>query len=133
MSATRPDPGYEPEPELIIIDEPDLDRPMSRFELHAVFREAVRWELSRGRLSKWRRKRLVQYAAALRISAVEAGQLIQEAVQAEYEADRAAEPDAPQLRLVSADPPGWPTWAKLATALAVVLAVKLTLVLLMGS
>ena len=66
-------------------------RPMSRFELHHLFREMVRFELHNGELSTWRRRRLVRYAAALEISAVDAGELIQEAVRA-HESVQGLEP-----------------------------------------
>ncbi len=131
MSAVNPDLG--PDPVRRLADGAERGRPLSRFETHTIFREAVRWELSRGYLSSWRRRRLVKYAAALRISAVDAGRLIQEAREAqqgELQADEAAE--TPQLRLVNAGTAGWPIWAKLTAALAVVVIIKLTLSLAIG-
>lgn len=130
MSAVNPDLG--PDPVRRLADGSQRDRPLSRFELHAIFRETVRWELSRGRLSSWRRRRLVKYAAALRISAVDAGRLIQEAGQAQQEEQLAGEPAAPHLRLVDAPDNRWPVWAKLATALGLVVVIKLTLAWIMG-
>jgi hypothetical protein len=103
-------------------------RPMSRFELHAIFREVVLWELACGNLSARRRRRLVQYAAALHISAAEAGQLIQEARQA-FDAELATQASqAPRLRLVTSgqqERSGWPTWAKLSAAVAVIATARL--------
>jgi hypothetical protein len=100
---------------------------MPRYELHKIFREMVRWELRNGRLSSWRRRKLVRYAASLRLSAVEAGELIQEVVQAE-EHDVQEEAD---LTEPASWPPatqdGWPQWAKLALALASVVIVELLL------
>jgi hypothetical protein len=123
MSAINPDFG--PDPVHRLADGSTRARPMSRFELHAIFREVVLWELANGNLSARRRRRLVQYAAALRISAAEAGQLIQEARQA-LDAELAAQAgqtDTPRLRLVTSDQQeqsGWPTWAKLSAAVAVI-------------
>ena len=130
MSAVNPDFG--PDPVRRLADDSKRDRPLSRFELHAIFRETVRWELSRGRLSSWRRRRLVKYAAALRISAVDAGRLIQEAGQAHQEERLAGESAAPHLRLIEAPDKRWPVWAKLAAALGIVVVVKLTLVWIIG-
>jgi hypothetical protein len=130
MSVVNPDLG--PDPVRRLADGSQRDRPLSRFELHAIFRETVRWELSRGRLSSWRRRRLVKYAAALRISAVEAGRLIQEARQAQREEQLADESAAPHLRLVDAQDNRWPVWAKLAAALGILVFIKLTFVWIVG-
>ena len=130
MSAINPDLG--PDPVRRLADGSQRDRPLSRFELHAIFRETVRWELSRGRLSSWRRRRLVKYAAALRISAVEAGRLIQEARQAQREEQLADESAAPHLHLVDAQDNHWPVWAKLAAALGILVVIKLTFVWIVG-
>jgi len=43
-----------------------------------IFREMIRMEIRCGRLSPWRRRRIVQYAAQLNLSAVQAGRLIEE-------------------------------------------------------
>ncbi len=79
---------------------------------HEMFKEAVCWELANGRLSTWRRKRLVQYAAAFNISATDAGRLIQAATQlhGEPESPRATGAD---LRITQSTDDRWPTWAKL--------------------
>ena len=127
MSAINPDLG--PDPVHRLADGSTRARPMSRFELHAIFREVVLWELACGNLSARRRRRLVQYAAALRISAAEAGQLIQEARQA-FDAELVAQTgqaDTPHLRLVTSgrqERSGWPTWAKLSAAVAAIAAAR---------
>ena len=102
-------------------------RRMSRYELHSTFREMVCWELSNGRLSAWRRRKLVRYAASLRLSAVEAGELIQEAIRAQeppnvqVDAWCDAEPSA------SSSDFEWPAWAKLSIVLAAVILVNVIL------
>ncbi len=56
------------------------ERPIYRPTMHIddIFRELIRAEIRHGRLSAWRRRRIVQYAAQLKLSAVEAGRLIEE-------------------------------------------------------
>ncbi len=130
MSAINPDLG--PDPVRRLTDGSTRRRPVSRPELHAIFREAARWELTRNGLSGWRRRRLVQYAAALRISAVDAGRLIQEAADA-ADAERLGR--VPQSAPPQPHPDAagrWPSWGKLALGLALVLAVKLILDWLLG-
>jgi len=114
----RPDPAHMP---------PARRRPVSRYELHRIFRETVRWELRNGRLSAWRRRRLVQFAAGLDISAVDAGRLIQEAVRAHEDSLPAPEPRWNLSSDKSSWSRFWPRWGKLVTAAAVVLVLKLTL------
>ena len=125
MSTINPDLG--PDPVRRLADGGQREHPMSRFELHGVFREAARWELSKGGLSGWRRRRLVKYAAALRISAVDAGRLIQEAAEAARSESSYRESDEPTPRVVAVEGHRWPSWPKLAIGLGIVAAVKLTL------
>lgn len=47
-------------------------------DIHDIFRAMIAAELRAGRLTPARRKRIVQYAAQLRLSAVDAGRLIDE-------------------------------------------------------
>lgn len=56
------------------------ERPVYQPTMHLddIFRELIRAEIRNGRLSAWRRRRIVQYAAQLKLSAVEAGRLIEE-------------------------------------------------------
>ncbi len=130
MTFINPDLG--PDPLNQLSPRPTRTRPMSRYERHKIFRAMTTWELSNGRLSTWRRRQLVRYAASLQISAVEAGRLMQEAVRAQ--ADLTPEDEAPDLRPCPDDSTrrGWPIWAKLGTALAVVLLVKFTVSTLLG-
>ena len=41
-----------------------------------MFRQLILGEIRNGRLSRWRRRRIVQYAAAMGLSATEAGDLL---------------------------------------------------------
>lgn len=57
-----------------------------------IFRQLIKTELRNGRLTPSRRRRIVRYAAKLRMSAVEAGQLIarcrEEALQSDHPTER---------------------------------------------
>jgi len=128
MTVINPDLG--PDPVNRLADGTKRSRPMSRYQIHKIFREMVRGELADGRLSTRRRRKLVRYAASLRISAVEAGELIQEVVRAEGGLDTGINEPAPHLRLVPAPKRTWPTWAKLTAALAAVLLAKLVVLAL---
>lgn len=128
MSVINPDLG--PDPVHGLADGSRRDRPLSRYELHNIYREMVRWELSNGRLSAWRRRKLVQYAASMRLSAVEAGELIQEAIRASLQ--EAADDERDQLSLGrtqvdQVDEASWPRWAKLSLALVAVVLVQAAL------
>lgn len=59
---------------------PPSDRPAFQpiIALDDVFVEMIRAEIRNGRLSAWRRRRIVQFAAQLNLSAVEAGRLIEQ-------------------------------------------------------
>jgi hypothetical protein len=61
-------------------DRGDDDRPpyQPTIAIDDIFRELIRSEIRNGRLSTWRRRRIVQYAAQLNLSAVEAGRMIEE-------------------------------------------------------
>lgn len=76
----------------------------TRSKRRDVFREMVIGELRCGPLTRMRRRRLVQYAARLDLSAVEAGRLIREAQRAVQ--DEADDPAArPSLRLAERHDP----------------------------
>jgi len=123
-------PNLGPDPVRALADGAERGRPLSRYEIHNIYREMVRWELSNGRLSAWRRRRLVQYAAGLGLRAVEAGELIQEVVRSEGRSDFRDDdaPAAPPPRAAVAR--GWPVWAKLALTLVAVVVVEVALTML---
>ncbi len=86
----------------------------SRGECHEIFKEMVRAELRNGPLAPRRRKRLIQYAAALQLRPLEASRII-------TSISRAVGHESPQMDLPfalkfpndhQAAPKHWPTWLK---------------------
>jgi hypothetical protein len=91
---------------------------MRRIDTKEIFREMIAQEVRCGRLSPSRRRRIVRYAAQLRLSAVETGRLIAEC------RDEALQSDDPDevhhaLRLVESPPASMPITVKIAVALTV--------------
>ena len=72
-------------------------------DLDTIFRQLIEDEIRSGRLTKARRKRIVGYAAQLRISAVHAGQLIESCRQKVLESNDATQ-QSHALRLVPSQP-----------------------------
>jgi hypothetical protein len=88
-------------------------------QCHDIFREMVRGEARNGRLSATRRKRLIQYAAALQLTPVQAGRIVTEVCR---EFDHPSEFEPPVLYRVveaAAAPKRWPIWLKITLALLV--------------
>ncbi|MHC4235072.1 MAG: hypothetical protein ACYSUQ_08135 [Planctomycetota bacterium] len=129
MSVANPDLG--PDPLNRLADGAARRRPMSRYEIHNTFRELVRWELNNGRLSAWRRRKLVRYAGSLRISAVDAGELIQEVIRAQPGIEETHDEEPVRLRLAPAAKPTWPTWAKFAAVVTAVVLIQFILIVLL--
>ncbi len=75
---------------------------MNAWERQQIFREMVTQQLRNGPLSRYRRKRVVQFAAHLGINAVLAGRLVQQA-QRDHHAARTAR--QPELRCVASAAP----------------------------
>lgn len=97
-------------------------------QLNDIFREMIRTELRNGRLSAWRRRRIVQYAAQLNLSAVEAGRLI---VQCRDEALSGVDPLTVVPALHLGDEPA--TWRSLIwNVAAIVVGLAMILVAVMG-
>jgi hypothetical protein len=91
---------------------------MRRIDTKEIFREMIAQEVRSGRLSPSRRRRIVRYAAQLRLSAVETGRLITEC------RDEALESEDPEaiyhaLRLVEPPPKTMPITVKVAVVLTV--------------
>ena len=89
-----------------------------RIDTKEIFRELIAQEVRSGRLTPSRRRRIVRYAAQLRLSAVETGRLIAEC------RDEALESEDPEeiyhaLRLVEPPPQTMPLTVKVAVALTV--------------
>jgi hypothetical protein len=92
-----------------------------------IFRQLVEDELRNGRLTRARRKRIIQYATQLRMSAVQAGQLVEACRQKALESKDPAE-RRHALRLVEPRPERVPLIFKI--ALLIGLAILLDLLLL---
>jgi hypothetical protein len=93
-----------------------------------IFRQLIKDELRNGRLTRTRRHRIVRYAAKLRMSAVEAGQLIarcrDEALQSIDPVERLH-----ALRLAEPEPSSIPIALKISTVIALAIVVD---VLILG-
>ena len=125
----NPDRG--PDPVRHLADGCQRNHPMPAAQARRVFREMALWELHNGALTARRRRRLVKYAAALHLSAVDAGRLIQEAkaaFESQYPQPSTLD-DKPDLRFVGdlSEPPAWLVWVRLAVLLVVVGAAELIL------
>ncbi|GJM26821.1 MAG: hypothetical protein DHS20C16_32360 [Phycisphaerae bacterium] len=95
-------------------------RHFSRSESHEIFKEMVRAELRNGPLAPRRRKRLIQYAAALQLRPLEASRIITSISRA---SGHDTEPtDFLKLLVPQQDQDSpkrhWPTWVKIALPLA---------------
>ena len=82
-----------------------------------IFRQLIKDELRNGRLTPARRRRIIRYAAKLRMSAVEAGQLITRCREQALESRDPAE-RFHALRLVEAKPSKIPIPLKIAIVVA---------------
>lgn len=92
------------------------DTPDNKF----IFREMIVHEIKNGRLSPWRRRRIVRYAAKMGLSAVEAGRLLCECrKQAMAELDASKETSTLQLRIPDTDDHSTATRVAIAVALAI--------------
>ncbi len=93
----------------------------SREEGREIFREMVRGETRNGPLTERRRRRLIQYAAALDLRPLEASRIVTEVCQEQTLPDS----PPPLYRLVetAADVRRWPTWLTIALTLLAAFAV----------
>lgn len=91
---------------------------LPRAERHRLFREMVVGEMARGTMTRRRWRRLVQYAAMLDISAIDAGELIADARDAVARAG--ARPFAHHpARHNSPSREPWPFWVTLSVTCAI--------------
>lgn len=99
----------------------------ARLDTQSIFREMVAQELRAGRLSRAGRRRVVQYAAQLGLSAVQAGKLIGECRDAALRSDNPHERrHALRLARETAPPKRMPI--KAALAIAGIMIVELLLI-----
>lgn len=96
-----------------------------------VFREMIVHEIKNGRLSSWRRKRIVRYAAKMGLSAVEAGKLLAECrdqAMSELQAGR----KTPQLRVRAPETDDNTTANRVVLAIMFAILVNAALMLIVG-
>ena len=86
-------------------------------DIEDVFRKLIEDELRNGRLTRARRKRIIRYAAQLRMSAVQTGQLIEACRRKVVESSEPSEPYRP-LRLVEPRPVKVPLVFKISLVIA---------------
>lgn len=94
---------------------------LSAEEGRTIFREMVRGETRNGPLNARRRKRLIQYAAALELTAVEAGRIVTQVCQEEA-LRRGETPIEFPPAASDAAARGWPAWLTLVLVVAGLLA-----------
>jgi hypothetical protein len=90
---------------------------LSRHEGHNIFREMVRGEARNGPLTATRRKRLIQYAAALRLSPMQASRIVTEVCRECAQPTELAPPVIYRLVETAATPHRWPVWLKITLTL----------------
>ena len=89
-----------------------------RTERHRIFREMVVGEMRRGIMTRRRWRRLVQYAAMLDISAIEAGELIADARETVARAEVSPFAHHPARHHSTSREP-WPFWVTLSVTCAI--------------
>ena len=103
---------------------PELPPFTPSIDTRDVFRALIEDELRGGRLTRARRKRIVQYATQLHMSAVEAGELIEacrlSSLRSEHPVERRC-----ALRLVRRDAPRIPTAWKVSLVIAAAIVIDL--------
>ncbi len=122
-----PERAYTQREPVTVIQPPDNDdRPafVPRIEKRDVYYEMIASELRNGRLTRARRKRIIQYAAHLGLNAVEAGRLITQCGELALQSDDPVERDH-ALKLVEPEPERVPIAFKIAIVVALALVVDL--------
>ena len=92
----------------------------SHEQAREVFREMVRAEARGNMISKLRRKRVIQYAAALNLTSAEAGKIVTEVYLERgvpFGGDGAESPALYRLVEASATPERWPAWLQITAAM----------------
>jgi hypothetical protein len=91
---------------------------LSREEGRQIFREMVRTEARNGRLSDTRRKRLIQYAAALSLTPLDASRIVTDVCRELALADPLTPPLLYRMVETAAAPHRWPVWVQALIAVA---------------
>jgi hypothetical protein len=91
----------------------------SRRDRHTLFREIVIGEMERGPITRHEWRRLVQYAAMLDLTALEAGELIGQAREAAGTRGVRAYLQPLAHRADATKPEAWSTWSKVAVGCAI--------------
>ena len=100
-------------------------------DMQDLFRQLIADELRAGRLTPWRRRRIVRYAAQLGLNAVQAGRLVEECRQAALDSTDALERRR-ALRLAPAERRTHPVVLRLALIVCTVVLVDLLRRVLLG-
>jgi len=87
---------------------------LSREEGRIIFREMVRAEARNGHFTALRRKRLIQYAAALQLTPLDASRIVTEVCKEQSVPDPVEPPALYRFVESAARPEGWPAWAQVA-------------------
>ena len=88
-----------------------------------IFREMVRAETRNGPLNPIRRRRLIQYAAALKLTPLEASQIIAEVCRENERLRGQQTPAIYRMVETAATPRRWPVWLKIGLPLAAAFAI----------
>jgi hypothetical protein len=93
---------------------------LTQEEGRTIFREMVRGETRNGPLNQRRRKRLIQYAAALELTAVEAGRIVTQVCQEEAQrrGETLVQARSPLHLAASSTANRWPAWLTLVLVVA---------------
>ena len=96
---------------------------LTREEGREIFREMVRAETRNGPLNPLRRRRLIQYAAALKLTPLEAGKIITEVCRENERLRGQQTPVIYRMVEAAAAPRRWPVWLKIGLPLAAAFAI----------
>jgi|GEM_PF-3334066 len=116
----RADTRYAPVTNTQPSDHDDRPAFVPRIEMRDVYYELIASELRNGRLTRARRKRIIQYAAHLGLNAVEAGRMITACREMVLQSDDPVERDF-ALKLVEPEPERVPIAFKIAIVVALAL------------
>jgi len=105
---------------------------LSRQEGREIFREMVRAETRNGPLSPTRRKRLIQYAAALQLTPMDASRIVSEVTREQSQDDALTPPLLYRAVEAVAEPNRWPLWLRISSVVGAGFAIQRMLVVLLA-